>query len=123
MRIRTSVRLVVLMLACVALAASAPSAQYVAASYEALTVADTAVGITASMLTVNGQQVRVCRGRLETAQVRWRYDGTAPTAGEGILLEIGDWLVLDRYENITRFRAIRTGAVSGVLRMTCEVAK
>ena len=100
------------------------AAQYVGATGEVMTIADTAVGFTASTLAdSSGLQVRVCRGRLETAQIRFYYNGTTPTALDGTMLEVGDWLVIPRHENLKQFKAIRTGAVSGVIRWQCEVAK
>lgn len=89
-----------------------------AVSYESITVADTAVGIGASTLTlvlVDG----VCSGRLETAQVRFRVDGTDPTASEGVLIETGDFVVIRGLGNLTRFKAIRTGGSSGTLKIHC----
>ena len=53
--------------------------------FEALTVAGTAVGITAATrVNANGAHVQV-----ETADVRMRSDGTAPTATVGTLLRAG----------------------------------
>ena len=54
----------------------------------------------------------------ETAQVRFTIDGTAPTTTVGHLLNPGDVLKLDSNADITAFRAIRTGATSGVLKAT-----
>jgi hypothetical protein len=57
---------------------------------------------------------------LETAQVRYRYDGTNPTSSEGHLLEIGETLVLEGAANIDKFKAIRTGSTDGTLKVTYE---
>lgn len=55
---------------------------------------------------------------LETAQIRFTIDGTAPTTSVGHLLNPGEMLKLDSLADITAFRAIRTGATSGSLRCT-----
>ncbi len=82
---------------------------YNAVGYEALTVAATAVALT-------GDADQKCFiGRLETAQVRYRGDGTDPTASEGELMEVGETIVLSRSE-ISKTKFIRTGGTSGILR-------
>lgn len=89
-----------------------------AVSYESITIADAAKGITTSTLSLvaaNGQ----CSGRLETAQVRFRVDGTDPTDSEGILLEVGEFITIKQLTNLLAFRAIRTGETSGVLKLHC----
>lgn len=53
--------------------------------------------------------------RLEDAKVRYRDDGTSPTASEGMPLEIGDTLEINGETNLEKFEAIRTGASSGTL--------
>jgi hypothetical protein len=116
---RISVVIVALWLSAVALVAQS-SGQ--AMSYESITVANTAVGFTATTLRPNPSglpQAMQCGGRLETAQIRYRYDGSAPTSSEGELLEVGDRITISGNENLRKFLAIRTGGTSGVLKMTC----
>lgn len=84
--------------------------------YEALTVADTAVGVTFAQASDAERMIAT----VETAQVRYRYDGGSPTAADGHLAEVGDVIVIEGSGNITAFRAIRTGGTSGVLRITFE---
>lgn len=55
---------------------------------------------------------------LETAQIRYTLDGTAPTTSVGHLLEVGDTLTIQGRDNIVNFRAIRTGATSGTMMIT-----
>lgn len=89
-------------------------------TYESVTVAATSIGITSTIINPVGQpQQRACSARLETAQVRFRYDGTAPTAAEGTLLEVGEILDMRDVQTATAIRFIRTGATSGVLKVTC----
>lgn len=85
------------------------------ASFEALAVTNTAVGITASKLT----GMAGCTARLETAEVRFRSDGTAPTSAVGTLLEIGDVLTFTNILDASATTFIRTGAVSAVLDVSC----
>lgn len=89
-------------------------------TFESLTVAATAVGITSTTINPAGQpQMLKCSARLETAQVRFRYDGTAPTAAEGTLLEVGEIMDINDPQTATAIKFIRTGATSGVLKVTC----
>lgn len=55
---------------------------------------------------------------IETAPIRVRLDGTAPTATVGHLLNAGDSLELDTASNIANFKAIRTTAVSAIIDCT-----
>lgn len=87
-----------------------------ASSYEALTIDATAGGIACTALKYAGCTKAFMT--LETAQIRYTVDGTAPTAAVGHLLEVGDVLKLDSAEDIAAFRGFRTGAVSGSLRVT-----
>ena len=78
--------------------------------FETITVAGTAIGAT----TATAQKANYAVfGPLETAQVRWRDDGTAPTSTVGHLLEIGQVLTYDG--PILGIKFIRTGGVSGTL--------
>jgi hypothetical protein len=107
--------------AIVALALTLPAIASDSASYEALTVADTAVGITATTYKPTGQPPMVrCTARLETAQIRMRDDGTAPTAAVGTPIEIGDVLTFATAADAQRAKFIRTGATSGTLHVRCE---
>ena len=85
-----------------------------AANYESVTVANFAIGLTAGTYGANVYALITC----ETAQIRFRIDGTNPTASEGHILNPGDILKLDSNADIVAFRAIRTGATSGVIKAT-----
>jgi hypothetical protein len=103
-----------------ALAAPLAASQVQVKTFEQLTVAGTAVGITAAILSPSGQQqIAKCSVRLETAQIRYRWDGTAPTAAVGTVLEVGDILTIDGFDVASAIRFIRTGATSGVLDVEC----
>lgn len=89
-------------------------------TFEQLTVSTSSVGITGAVLNPAGQaSIQHCTGRLQGAQVRFRWDGTAPTSTVGTPLEIGDILTIDSHEDATRIRFIRTGATDGVLNFHC----
>jgi hypothetical protein len=100
------------------LASTARAVEYTA--FEQITVGNAATGVTRSLVVAgNGHmQANLMTCRLETAQVRYRYDGTAPTSSVGTLLEIGDVLVIRGLDVILKFQAIRTGSTSGVLDCT-----
>lgn len=104
------------------LSAGAAFAQYSRSIFESVTVAGTAVGLSAATYTpVSGSNnVVVCTMRLETAQIRFRYDGTNPTSSEGMVMEVGDVFTLRGYSLIAQFKAIRTGSTSGVLKVSCD---
>lgn len=82
-------------------------------SRQALTVDSTAGGVS---LTVPSTAI-AARCRLETAQIRFTLDGTAPETTTGTLLEIGEMLELDSRAELTGFKAIRTGGTSGTLQV------
>lgn len=86
----------------------------IAFAYESVTVAAAAIGLT-SATYANAIYVEMT---LETAQIRIRLDGTNPTASEGHIVERGDVITLEGTAQISQFRAYRTGAVSGVLKVT-----
>jgi hypothetical protein len=85
-----------------------------AQNYEAITVADTAIGLSFSPTGGTSFSRVVCT--LETAQIRFMVHGGTPTTTTGHLLEIGQQLTLSDYASIVKFKAIRTGAVSGALK-------
>ena len=97
-----------------------PAAASEVVTFEALTIAATAVGLATTTTSPTGErQIRQCSGRLATAQVRYRWDGTDPVAGTGTLLEIGDVVEIGSHEDAVAIRFIRTGATSGVLSIHC----
>lgn len=96
-------------------------AQMPVQTYETVTVGAAAVGLSAATLVSNGKQVQECRGRVETAQIRMGYvDVLVPTASVGTPAEVGDLVTVTGYDNIKRWRAIRTGS-SGTITFFCAV--
>ena len=93
--------------------------KHIGYDYEKITVADTAIGLTSSKLTTSPQPKRVYI-TIETAPVRYRYDGTDPTDTEGHYMTPGSYLTITGIRNLKNFRAIRTSAISGVFRVSYE---
>ena len=87
-----------------------------AVSYEALTISTVAVALTSlNLVLAHGE----CSGRLETADVRFRLDGTDPTAAEGQLLLANEIITIKGLSNLQRIRFIRDAGVDATLRITC----
>jgi hypothetical protein len=86
--------------------------------YESITVSTTALGFTATKITVANTAIGSANPRrakevlltVETNTIRFRLDGTDPTAAEGHLLAVGDSLNIEGEDNIRRFRMIRATA-------------
>jgi hypothetical protein len=96
----------------------AQAASYV--TYEALTVADTAVGITAAILDPPGNgQMQACQFLVTTAAVNLRFDGVAPTSSTGVPLEAGMTVSFSNHADAQRALFIRSTGVSGVLKGHC----
>lgn len=94
-----------------------------AGDYEAITVADTAIGFTASKILINqtgGTHKRAVAALVsaETQPMRFTVDGTTPTTTVGHLLAAGDYFVVRGEQNVSRFKAIRTTGSSGALQVT-----
>jgi hypothetical protein len=85
-------------------------------TFENVTIDNTAAGIgfTSTTITPAGAPIMTkCSGKLETAQIRYRFDGTAPTTTVGAVADIGDTVTITGYAYLQAFRAIRTGSSSG----------
>ncbi|MEK9722021.1 MAG: hypothetical protein VW405_00875 [Rhodospirillaceae bacterium] len=90
-------------------------------AFETVTVAGSSTALTAATYSPTGAPgAERALLTLEAGQIRWRADGTAPTATVGHLVEIGDSLTLLGAETITKFRGIRTGGTSGTLSVSYQ---
>lgn len=93
-------------------------------AYEAITVADTAIGFTTTKITdskaLYGHDVKKVIATVETATIRFCCDGTTPTDTVGHLCYVGDVIHIDRADAL-RFKAIRTGSTSASLKATYQV--
>ncbi len=90
-----------------------------AVSFESITVSIVAIGFTAGLLAAVPipleASVSVEAG---ATGLRYRVDGVDPTAAEGHLLQDEDAVIVSGRADLTRFRAIRAGAVDATLRVT-----
>jgi hypothetical protein len=84
--------------------------------YESITVSTTAIGFTAA--SISGKTKAMCT--LESQNIRFRIDGTAPTTTEGHILENGNILYIEGGVSMSNFSAIRDDAVDGTLKCTYE---
>lgn len=73
-------------------------------AYSSLTVSSTAVQLPAAL---RGSKIDFVSITVETDQVRFRIDGSAPTSSEGHLLEAGDILELHDAAEISSAQFIR----------------
>lgn len=55
---------------------------------------------------------------VETAQIRWTKDGTAPTSTTGHLSNVGAVIYLDHPSDLWNFRAIRATSTSAVIQVS-----
>lgn len=85
--------------------------------YESITVADTAIGLTAGKLTTERRPIQAFI-TVETAEIRYRWDGTDPTTSEGHLLQPMDTLIVEGVGNMSLIKFVRTGATSGTLKVS-----
>ncbi len=90
-----------------------------AQEYESLTIDNTAGGI-----ALTAAKYSTCTKAfitVETAQIRWTIDGTAPTTTVGHLANAYDIIDLTSAEDLAAFRAIRVGSVSGTIHCTYSI--
>lgn len=94
--------------------------EYRWAARERITVTNTAVGFTAATYKptsgdFKGIPAQIAKCHVETADIRYRKDGTDPTAAVGrIVYETGEFSIQGS-QNIKKFSAIRTGSTSATL--------
>lgn len=85
--------------------------------FEQITVAVTAIGLTASKIESTPKPKKVII-TCETAQFRYRIDGSDPTASVGHIVNPMDSLVLEGYSQLNNFKAIRVGGTSATVFVT-----
>jgi hypothetical protein len=92
-------------------------------SFEQLTIAASVVGFATTTHTNAGAGAAFnptrCVGISEDATFRFRVDGINPTASVGNYVPTGSTIEITGRDNITRFKAIRTGSTSAVVGFTC----
>lgn len=87
-----------------------------APAFETITVSTAAIGITASIIDGHNHAVITS----ETADYRYRVDGSDPSATVGHLITAGTPLVLEGAYEVSKFRAIRDAAVDVALSVTID---
>lgn len=87
--------------------------------FDTITVSASAIGLTASKYTAppleplkEAQYIIITS---ETNNIRYRIDGTNPTASVGHLLTAGSTLTLTGFSTIKNFKAIATGADATIM--------
>jgi len=80
--------------------------------YESITVGAAAIGFTAAVLATTPLPLAAFLSVEDAgvAGMRFRIDGTNPTAAEGHLLHDEDSITISGLGDLNRFRAIRVGA-------------
>ena len=86
-------------------------------AFEALTVSNSSVGFTTATVGVNDHAFLT----VEDAAVRFRLDGSAPTATVGHELDEGDTLRLESMNEVSNFRAIRRDGVDATIQASFGV--
>ena len=81
--------------------------KYKLVGHQTLTVAASAVGP-----TLSGDNVMAMVVRINDASLRWRADGTDPTASVGKTERATSEILLTESSEIANFKAIRTGSDS-----------
>ena len=92
------------------------------AARERLTIDNTAAGIPFTAATYKptsgdfkGMPAQIAKCNVETADIRYRQDGTAPTSTVGRMAYETTEFYIQGSQNIKNFKAIRTGANSATL--------
>ena len=80
-------------------------------AFEALSVAASSTPFTATTAIA----AKMAVAKVEGAQIRYRTDGTAPTATVGVLADPGDVLTVWGSADCLAIRFIRTGGTSATL--------
>jgi hypothetical protein len=88
-------------------------------AFEQVTVDDTAAGIGLTAETYGSATNALIT--VDTADIRYRLDGEAPTATSGHLVKSGETLTLQSAADIANFKAIRTTTTSAVLSVSYSV--
>ena len=86
---------------------------------ERITVDNTSGGVRLTLSNILAtQQAKSATITVETAQIRWLKDGTAPTSTTGHVANVGAIIFLDNANDLVNFRAIRTGATSATIQVS-----
>lgn len=95
---------------------------YESAAFESVTVSTVAVGLTSATYSLRSANTK--RGlkqaviSVENADIRYRMDGTSPTAAIGHIGYKDSFITLSGAADIQKFEAIRKDGTNAVLRVT-----
>ena len=86
-------------------------------AFETLTVSDTAKALTQQIYSAHNGLETCTKATImvETAPIRYRVDGSDPTASVGLLANAGDVLTLTGATELRLFRAIRSTAADATI--------
>lgn len=88
-------------------------------AYEEVTVSSTSKELTAATYQpTTGQGAKQARILVTGGNINVRSDGTAPTSTVGTPYKAGNLIVLESQAEIVDFRAIKSGALDAVLRVS-----
>jgi hypothetical protein len=89
-------------------------------AFQNLTISNAAVSLDSTKyLNAAGNAVRAFL-TMEGASVRYRYDGVAPTASIGHVIEAGGFLVIEGQNQMENIQFIRSGANNATAMVTFE---
>lgn len=83
--------------------------KYIVFDFETITVSTVAIGLTASKINSTPKPKKVII-TVENAQLRYRMDGTDPTANVGHLANPMDSITLEGYSQLQNTKFIRKGS-------------
>lgn len=106
---------------CVALLLWALPAIAADGQFEKLTISDTPSGFTATTIRpTSGPPMLACAGKVESAPIRYRYDGGTPNSSTGVLADVGEWVTVPSLEALDSFLAVRTSITNGTINFVCS---
>ncbi len=85
---------------------------------EALSVGASAVGVTSATAFPSGNGAQGAVGDVQGSGIRFRIDGTAPTATVGYTADPGDTIYLESPNEVINFSAIRKDGVDATVHFT-----
>ena len=94
---------------------------YSTIAYEAITVSDSAIGFTAATMTKQCKRAECALEGTTAKGIRYRKDGTNPTATVGTLVlpvvdsDSGAYFTVEGYKDCARFKAIRDSDTDATL--------
>lgn len=104
----------------VVLGGALTAAQESIGTFEQITVSSTAVGLATATTNPTGRtQMNTCYARVESASLRYRDDGTDPTASVGFPQDDNDEFTITGNPVMRRIRFIRTSSTDATLNVRC----